>query len=382
MKSVDQAVLRPRNVWARIASPTLLRYPVLGMSMVLTMTAPCAASARPQGSGVFAFSRLSQRQMRMVYRYERYLSRIAAQSRKARQVVRFAYRQIGKPYQWGGAGPRSYDCSGLAMTAWHRAGLQLPHRADLQYRVIRRKVPFRGLRPGDLVFFSGARHVGIYVGHGRFIHAPHSGTVVQRGSLMGWRRRAFAGAARPGAPAYRRWPHWVRALVHTAATGTEGSTSWPVRAPSVSVGMVPIPTSSESLPGPVPTATAGPSGPPGPTHPDADGPPNPTPTASASAPGPGAAPESHPASPAAPAAQAPSGPRAALPPSEARVALPPSSAARASVPARSHAASRGRAYRPSASVSAYYRPVADPAPAGRPAARPGVGASQDVGAPR
>ena len=131
--------------------------------------------------------------------------------------MKFAYRQVGKPYQWGGAGPRTYDCSGLVMAAWRKGGLSLPHRADLQHRVIRRKVGLRHLRPGDLVFFSGDHHVGIYVGRRHFLHAPHTGARVQRGTLSGWRLRAFAGAARPGAPAYHSWPHWVRTLARHRA---------------------------------------------------------------------------------------------------------------------------------------------------------------------
>ncbi|GAA4485204.1 hypothetical protein GCM10023191_009480 [Actinoallomurus oryzae] len=150
--------------------------------------------------------------MRVLRSYERYLARMKAQTVKARKAVRFAYRQVGKPYQWGGAGPRTYDCSGLVMAAWRKGGLRLPHRADLQHRMIRRKVSLKHLRPGDLVFFSGDHHVGIYVGRHHFLHAPHTGARVQRGTLSGWRLRTFAGAARPGAPAYHAWPHWVRTL--------------------------------------------------------------------------------------------------------------------------------------------------------------------------
>ncbi|WP_329249443.1 NlpC/P60 family protein [Actinoallomurus sp. NBC_01490] len=148
-----------------------------------------------------------------------------AQTVKAHKAVRFAYRQVGKPYQWGGAGPRTYDCSGLVMAAWRKGGLRLPHRADLQHRMIRRKVSLKHLRPGDLVFFSGDHHVGIYVGRHHFLHAPHTGARVQRGTLSGWRLRTFAGAARPGAPAYHAWPHWVRTLAkhHEAKKHAHGA---------------------------------------------------------------------------------------------------------------------------------------------------------------
>jgi hypothetical protein len=165
--------------------------------------------------------------LRILRSYEHYLARVRAQTVKAGRAVKFAYRQVGKPYQWGGAGPRTYDCSGLAMAAWRKGGLSLPHRADLQHRVIRRKVGLKHLRPGDLVFFSGDHHVGIYVGRRRFLHAPHTGARVQRGSLTGWRIRAFAGAARPGAPAYRTWPHWVRALADQIDGHATGPASRP-----------------------------------------------------------------------------------------------------------------------------------------------------------
>jgi hypothetical protein len=166
--------------------------------------------------------------LHVLHSYERYLARMRTQSVKAGRAVKFAYRQVGKPYQWGGAGPRTYDCSGLVMAAWRKGGLRLPHRADLQHRMIRRKVGLKSLRPGDLVFFSGDHHVGIYVGRRHFLHAPHTGARVQRGTLSGWRLRVFAGAARPGAPAYHPWPHWVRTLAgHADEHGNEHGNARP-----------------------------------------------------------------------------------------------------------------------------------------------------------
>ena len=212
MEFAELAGIQARNLWYKLARPALLQGPALGMSVALVVLPYDVSAASTRHSKEFSSAQLMQGQLRAVRSYEHYLARVKAQGVKARRAVHFAYRQLGKPYQWGGAGPRSYDCSGLAMAAWRRAGLHLPHRADLQHQVIRRKVPFRHLRPGDLVFFSGDNHVGIYVGRGRFIHAPHTGTVVQRGFLTGWRRHAFAGAARPGAPAYHDWPQWVRSL--------------------------------------------------------------------------------------------------------------------------------------------------------------------------
>lgn len=97
----------------------------------------------------------------------------------AGKAVTFACSQIGKPYVWGADGPSSYDCSGLTMAAWAKGGVYLPHNAARQ----RRASPYvsrSDLRPGDLVFYySDLHHVGMYVGGGWIVHAPHSGDVVR-----------------------------------------------------------------------------------------------------------------------------------------------------------------------------------------------------------
>lgn len=99
-------------------------------------------------------------------------------------VVAYARHFLGIPYRWGGSSPRSgFDCSGLVRFVYRRFGISLPHSSwgDLTrgHRIAR-----GSLRPGDLVFFYGASHVGIYVGGGRFIDAPHTGARV-RVSTMG-----------------------------------------------------------------------------------------------------------------------------------------------------------------------------------------------------
>lgn len=100
-------------------------------------------------------------------------------SGQAAVAVRFAYAQLGKPYQYGAAGPGSYDCSGLTMAAWGAAGVALPHNAAMQQSMVH-PVSSADAQPGDLVFFgSPAYHVGMYIGGGRMIAAPHTGTVVQ-----------------------------------------------------------------------------------------------------------------------------------------------------------------------------------------------------------
>jgi len=95
------------------------------------------------------------------------------------RAVQIANQLTGIPYRWGGASPRSgFDCSGLVQYVYAKVGIHLPHYAAGQYGHGRR-ISRDSLRPGDLVFFSGLGHVGIYAGGGKFIHAPRSGTTVR-----------------------------------------------------------------------------------------------------------------------------------------------------------------------------------------------------------
>jgi cell wall-associated NlpC family hydrolase len=99
------------------------------------------------------------------------------------RAVQIANHLTGIPYRWGGASPQAgFDCSGLVQYVYRRLGISLPHYAAGQYGHGRR-IPRGSLRAGDLVFFSGLGHVGIYAGRGKFIHAPRRGTTV-RWSLL------------------------------------------------------------------------------------------------------------------------------------------------------------------------------------------------------
>jgi cell wall-associated NlpC family hydrolase len=103
---------------------------------------------------------------------------------------------LGVPYRWGGADPSGFDCSGFIMYVYAKHGVSLPHHAASQYGV---GVPVdRGsLQAGDLVFFNGLGHAGIYVGGDQFIHAPHTGDVVKISSLNdSWYARTWVGARR------------------------------------------------------------------------------------------------------------------------------------------------------------------------------------------
>jgi len=111
-------------------------------------------------------------------------------------VVSIALQYLGVPYVWGGASPSGFDCSGLTMYAYAKVGVYLPHNAAMQYGM-GTPVARSQLAPGDLVFFNGLSHVGMYIGGGRFVHAPHTGDVVKISSLSEyWYAATYVGARR------------------------------------------------------------------------------------------------------------------------------------------------------------------------------------------
>jgi cell wall-associated NlpC family hydrolase len=118
-------------------------------------------------------------------------------------VVSLAVQYLGVPYVWAGASPTGFDCSGLVQYVYGQIGVSLPHNTVLQWNDPRAvSVPRNQLQSGDLVFFNGLDHVGIYVGHGYFIDAPHTGAFVRIDSLRdGWYAANYDGAKRiAGAP--------------------------------------------------------------------------------------------------------------------------------------------------------------------------------------
>ena len=109
-------------------------------------------------------------------------------------VVSIALQYLGVPYVWGGSSPSTgFDCSGFSSYVFAQVGVYLPHHAASQYSM-GTAGPYDQLAPGDLVFFSGLGHVGIYIGSGQFVHAPHTGDVVriaylsEHGGYVGARR--------------------------------------------------------------------------------------------------------------------------------------------------------------------------------------------------
>ena len=110
-------------------------------------------------------------------------------------VVGIAMHYLGVPYVWGGSTPRGFDCSGLVSYVFAQIGVSVPHSSYAQFGM-GTAISINALEPGDLVFFTGASHVGIYIGGGQFIHAPHTGDVVKISSLSGYYSSNFAGARR------------------------------------------------------------------------------------------------------------------------------------------------------------------------------------------
>jgi cell wall-associated NlpC family hydrolase len=119
-----------------------------------------------------------------------------AVQRERTRIVRFARAYLGVRYSYGGTSPRSgFDCSGFTRFVYGHFGISLPHYSVAQFATGHRVSRGR-LRPGDLVFFDGLGHVGLYIGRGRFIHAPHTGTHVSISSLGGSYATVYDGAVR------------------------------------------------------------------------------------------------------------------------------------------------------------------------------------------
>ena len=125
-----------------------------------------------------------------------HMSRATRIAHEQAAVVKYARHFLGIRYVYGGTSPASgFDCSGFTRWVYSHFGISLPHYSGAQWG-LGRPVSRAGLRPGDLVFFSGLGHVGMYIGSGYFIHAPHSGASVEIDSLYGSYGGGYDGARR------------------------------------------------------------------------------------------------------------------------------------------------------------------------------------------
>jgi cell wall-associated NlpC family hydrolase len=122
----------------------------------------------------------------------------------AAKAIQYALAQLGVPYRWGGDGPGGFDCSGLTQAAYAAAGVAIPRTSEQQWLALPH-VPLKDALPGDLVFFNPGEfipglpgHVGIYLGNGQFIDAPHAGATVRIDTLASY--PPVFGVARPSTP--------------------------------------------------------------------------------------------------------------------------------------------------------------------------------------
>jgi cell wall-associated NlpC family hydrolase len=118
---------------------------------------------------------------------------VPAPSSVGQAAVNSALGELGTPYVWGGSAPGGFDCSGLVSWAYGQNGISLPHYTGSLW-AMGTHVSESELAPGDLVFYNGLNHVGMYIGGGNFVEAPHTGDVVKISSMSA--RSGFVGAVR------------------------------------------------------------------------------------------------------------------------------------------------------------------------------------------
>jgi cell wall-associated NlpC family hydrolase len=189
--------------WGRLAVAGGLRLAVLGLIGALGCAVPVAFGPRPVARSRPLTSPSSVSRSAPSLLSPPAAARAGANAAQGDAAADWALSQLGQPYQWGAAGPGSYDCSGLAMEAWARAGVRLLHWTGYQW-VSGPHVPLARLRRGDLVFYAyniadpaTIHHVGIYIGHGQMVDAPFTGSFVRIDSIHAF--PGLIGATRPAA---------------------------------------------------------------------------------------------------------------------------------------------------------------------------------------
>lgn len=189
-----------------LIAPALLTS-ALGASAIVVgaqvaSAAPVTAEDTSRGSVHEDASRQAAADYRKKAQRER--DSLEAGDRIREQVVERALAQVGDAYGAGGEGPNVFDCSGLVVYSWRAVGVKLTHYSRAQYDETER-ISLKDARPGDLAFYfeNGARHVAIYIGDGKVVHASDYGIGVVKGTVKGtpWTNAHFTGMGRVKLPA-------------------------------------------------------------------------------------------------------------------------------------------------------------------------------------
>lgn len=193
--------MRRTTRWTTRLATALVAPALAASAVVVGSSAPALADEAPRGS----IHEEASRQAAADYRQKAQRDRDALQAGDAirEQVVSVALDQVGDNYGTGGEGPDVFDCSGLVVYAWRSVGIELTHYSWAQYQATER-ISLKEARPGDLAFYfeNGARHVAIYIGKGKVVHASDYGIGVVRGVVKGtpWTNEHFTGMGRVKLP--------------------------------------------------------------------------------------------------------------------------------------------------------------------------------------
>ena len=193
--------MRRTTRWTTRLATALVAPALAASAVVVGSSAPALADEAPRGS----IHEEASRQAAADYRQKAQRDRDALQAGDAirEQVVSVALDQVGDNYGAGGEGPDVFDCSGLVVYAWRSVGIELTHYSWAQYQATER-ISLKDARPGDLAFYfeNGARHVAIYIGKGKVVHASDYGIGVVRGVVKGtaWTNEHFTGMGRVKLP--------------------------------------------------------------------------------------------------------------------------------------------------------------------------------------
>lgn len=195
-----RTIRRTTRLTTILVAPALVAS-AIAVGMPVASAAPTVAEDTARGSIHEDASRQAAAEYRKKAQRER--DSLDEGDRIRAQVVERALAQVGDSYGSGGEGPDVFDCSGLVVYSWRAAGVKLTHFSKAQYDETER-ISLKEARPGDLAFYfeNGARHVAIYIGDGKVVHASDYGIGVVKGTVKGtpWTNAHFTGMGRVKIP--------------------------------------------------------------------------------------------------------------------------------------------------------------------------------------